>query len=155
MQIVTQHIDEVVKVMDKKNKERKWIDFRASSYEGAAAIFPWLPNYIIKIGKTRIEGGKILRACIEDYKLDLLEVPDQIFYEIPKSHYHLSSLRELSIGRYIEGKQGKDLVISKAHIEQLKTLINKTGVGDLKWRNLVHTSNNTIAIIGGGIKVRL
>jgi hypothetical protein len=134
--------------MSEKNRQRRIVDYRASDYEGAAARFSWLPNYVIKIeGGGRIEGGNRLSACIKECNLHLLEVPDQILYKIPERHNHLTDLRDLCIGRYIEGKQGKNLVISRTHVEQLRILIKKTGVGDLKWRNLVHTPRNTIALI--------
>jgi hypothetical protein len=128
-------------------KSNKMAECKDSQYLGIAVSFPWLPSYTIKLGEGRIEGGEKLKACIKSENLHLLEVPEQSLYRIPASHHSLSHLRTLCICRYIEGKQGRELLISKLHVQQLRILIKRTGLGDMKWRNLVHTPHNTIALI--------
>lgn len=146
-ELITKHLDEVLSVMIKIGERAKSADCKDPHYPGIAATFPWLPGYIIKLGEGRIAGEEKLNSCIRKRNLYLLEVPKQILYKIPQSHHNLGDLRTLCICQYIEGKQGRELLISRAHVEQLRTLIQETGIGDMKWRNLVHTPRNTIALI--------
>jgi hypothetical protein len=133
--------------MNQQEKRRKLFDCRDPNYPGMAAEFPWLPGYLIKAGEGRVEGGEILEKCIREKQLHLLEVPQQTLYHIPQAHQHLTQLKTLCICKKVEGKQGKELLISSAHVQQLETLILATGIGDMKWRNLVHTSDGKIALI--------
>lgn len=145
--LLTQRLDEVLNVMNEKEKIYRSSDCKNPDYAGIAVRFSWLPGYVIKLGIGRIAGGEKLRSCIQKNNLYLLEVPKQIFYPIPQSHQSQTRLKNLCICQYVEGKQGRELLISRSHVQQLVTLIQDTGIGDMKWRNLVHTPYNTIALV--------
>jgi hypothetical protein len=77
----------------------------------------------------------------------LILIPDQTVYLIPESHHDSTELRALCICKKIEGAQGKNIPLNLKQTEQLVTLIKHTGLGDLKWRNLVHCPDGTIGVI--------
>jgi hypothetical protein len=131
--------------MEKKNQLRKLADYRDPTYLGAVAEFDWLPGYFLKLGPERIAGGEKLKKCIIDHHLDLLVVPEQSPYSIPETPNRVTELTMLCVAKKIEGVQGK--IITLKQTQQLIILIKETGVGDLKWRNLVHCPNGQIALI--------
>lgn len=145
---VLNHLEEVLRIMNQKEALKKKSDFKDPSYEGAVAEFPCLRGYLIKLGaEERIRGGDLLRKCIVERGLNLLRIPDQIPFCIPQSYHSMTSLRMLAICAKIEGVQGRSIMISFKKVEQLISLVKETGAGDLRWRNLVHSSDGTIALI--------
>lgn len=147
--LVHAHIEEVLRMMNTKDAlKREEGVFNNPNYEGQAAEFPWLPGYMVKLNaEARIAGGELLRRCIQDAGLNLLKIPRQTLYEIPQMYHKHSDVRTLCIAEKIEGKLGKDLPIYFPHAVQLLKLIEKTGIADLKWRNLVHCPGGEIALI--------
>jgi hypothetical protein len=45
------------------------------------AEFDWLPHHIIKAWLTRLPGAAALQACIREYDLRLVVVPEKVLYE--------------------------------------------------------------------------
>ena len=148
MKKVNSNLDALIPIMEEKNKIRKTADCRNPNYVGAAAEFNWLPGYIVKLdAEQRVKGGQYLKKCITDNNLDLIIIPDQYLYIIPESYHPYTELTELSIGKKIEGIQGKDQTINVHQTKQFIKLIIETGIADLKWRNLVHCEDGKIALI--------
>lgn len=147
MQCVTHHLEEVLQVMNQLLEGRKHADCRNMSYQGAAAEFSWLAGYMIKLGTDRIAGGDTLRRCIEKEKLDLIVIPEQRCFDIPETHQKMTELKSICIANKITGIQGKEIQISLNQTKHLILLIQNTGIGDMKWRNLVHCSDDRIAVI--------
>lgn len=110
----------------------------------------WLPGLIFKWGGNRIEGANKLIQAINKYNLDLLKIPEQVEYTIPKEL--ISDLPEsisipdiLCIAKYLPGKIGLPLNLNQA--KQLIKLSLETNYWDLKRENLVHCEDDTIGLI--------
>lgn len=122
---------------------RENVSFHDPDCSGTAVEWPWLPGHIVKLNanNARVEGGIYLQDSISRLGLNLLRIPTQYTYEVPKTK------TLLSIGEKIEGMQGPAIPIQLPHIKQLVQLIQNTGYSDPKWRNLVHSSDEKISII--------
>jgi hypothetical protein len=123
-ELVNDHLESVLQVMNEKEQLRQLADYRDPSYEGSAAEFSWLPGYIIKLGIERIEGGEVLRKHALEKKLDLIVIPEQACYHMPESYHRITKLKTLCIAKKIEGSQGNAISLKQA--KQLVELVKST-----------------------------
>src|SRR5262245_28076686 len=86
--LIHTHLEQVIQVMNRKHILKERADFRDPRWEGAAAEFPWLPGYMIKLDPMeRIHGGRLLSDGIRRWSLNLITLPEQTLYPIPETHH--------------------------------------------------------------------
>lgn len=103
--------------------------------------FPWLPGYLIKKGESRLLGADIIRSVIKQNNLDLLKVPNKKVY-LPTQSTENSLV---IVPKFIPTLNPKPL--SLRQVQQIWTLISKSGYVDLHNSNYLRLPNNTIMII--------
>ncbi len=105
--------------------------------------FPWLTGYLIKKGTPRLLGAEILSSVIKQNDLNLLGVPDKKIY-LPTQPYEAENSLVI-VQKLIPDLDPKPLNLRQ--VQQLWTLINKSGFVDLHDENYLRLPNDKIMII--------
>lgn len=112
--------------------------------------FDWLPDYLIKLKRSRVSGAKALLKCVEKLKLDLIVIPEQWKYHAPQE-YQQSPYSTLVIAKKLEtADQHQPINFKQA--QQIYTLLKHARYkgflySDAHTENLLRCPNGRIGFI--------